>query len=168
MDTVLASSNAWSPSSQVLIPILTVIGTVLVAVVSAYFTYRFTRRLQLEAEWRKDKLRYYSQLIDSITETMSYPEDFRGVHDRYAKAHNIISLIAPQNVANIVFEYFFAEQHSWDQEMTKEEESELVSAQKHRLKLLVLEMRKDLRISPKDDPDTFQYKLRSPVYTPKN
>lgn len=60
---------------------------------------------------------------------MFAPEDYREVYKRYAKAHNAISLVAPQDVANIVFEFYFAQQNTWDQEMTDEEEGEFVSAQ---------------------------------------
>ena len=165
MDTAITNSEAWIPSTQLLILILTVIGTVIIAVISSYVTYRFTRKMQLEAEWRKDKLMYYSQLIESITEIMSSPRDVKKVYKQYAHAYNVISLIAPQNVANIIFEFYYAQQNAWDQEMTNEEEGKHVSDQRRRLKQLILAMRKDLRIKPSDDPDSFRNKLRSPVIT---
>ena len=89
-------------STQMIIPIMTVVGAVVVAVISSYATYLFTRKMRLEAEWRKDKLLYYAQLIDSITEIMSSPRDYKEVYKQYAQAYNTISLIAPQAVANII------------------------------------------------------------------
>jgi len=164
MDSVINIPEAWISSTQLLIPFIAVIGTIIVAVISSYVTYRFTRKMQLEAEWRKDKLIYYSRLIESITETMSWPKDFEKTYRKYAHTFNVISLIAPQEVANIIFEYYFTDQRFWMQEMTHEEESRWTSDQKRRLQQLVLAMRKDLRIKPKDDPKTFQYRLRSPLH----
>jgi hypothetical protein len=137
---------------------------VAVALISSYATYRFTRRMQLEAEWRKDKLVYYSQLIESITEAMSMPGDFENVYKKYAHSHNVVSLVAPQDVANIVFEFYYAQEVSRKQQEGNEEEDKFVTDQKRLLKQLVLAMRKDLRIKPNDDPDTFKYRLRSPLH----
>jgi len=164
MDSVINIPEAWIQSTQLLYLFITGIGMVIVAVISSYATYRFTRKMQLEAEWRKDKLIYYNQFIESITEIMSMPRDYEKALKQYAHDHNVISLIAPQEVANIAFELYYAQESSLEQEETQEEKDKLVSDQKRRLKQLILAMRKDLRIKPKDDPETFQYRLRSPLH----
>lgn len=164
MDSVINIPEAWIQSTQLLYLFVTGIGMVIVAVISSYVTYRFTRKMQLEAEWRKDKLIYYSQLIESITETMSWPENFEKTYRQYAHTHNIISLIAPQEVANIAFEIYLAQESSLKQKLTHEESDKWVSDGKRLLKQLVLAMRKDLRIKLKDDPETFQYRLRSSLH----
>ena len=121
--------------------------------------------MKLEAEWRKDKLEYYSKLIDSITETMSMPRDFNRVYKQLAHDYNKVILVAPQNVAEIAFKFYRIMQKSWDQEETFEDKDEdmLVVGQKQRLQQLVLAMRKDLQIETKDDPGNFYPKLRSPL-----
>jgi len=141
-----------------------VIGTITVAFISSYATYRFTRKMQLEAEWRKDKLKYYSQLIESITETASKPRDHEETYKQYAHAYNVISLIAPQEVANIAFEFYYAQERYLKKKRTDEEIVEWASNMRRMLKQLILAMRKDLRIKPKDDPKTFQYLLRSSLH----
>lgn len=117
----------------------------------------------LEAEWRKDKLAHYTRLIEAITETMSRPKKFEEVCKQYAYTYNAISLMAPQEVANILFDFYYDQQESFEVEMQPEEEEEHVGIQRERLKQLVLAMRKDLRIKPKDDPTTFRYRLRAPL-----
>ena len=152
-------------NSDFVIVLLSILGTIIVAVISSLLTYSLTRKIRLEAEWRKDKLKHYSRLIESITETMSFPKDFNKAYKEYAQTYNIISLIAPQNVANIIFDFYLAQQESWDQEISKEGDENHISIQRQRLKQLVLLMRKDLRINPSDDPNTFRYRLRSPMST---
>jgi hypothetical protein len=163
MDTVMVDSSAWEMNSQLMVPIIVAFGMVAVAVISSLLTYWLTRRMQLEAEWRKDKLKHYSQLLDGITETMSMPTDFDGAHKQFVFAYNKVALVAPQGVANVLFDFYYAQQRVFDKEEPDEYGAKHVSEQKRRLKDLVLGMRKDLRLKPKDDPNTFNYKLRSPL-----
>ena len=163
METTAVSAEQWITTSQIITVMLGIVSAVLIAYISSLFTYWYTRRTRLEAEWRIDKLKHYKQFLDSITEVMSAPQDFNEVHKQFARACNSVLLIAPQQVTDLLFEYYRAHQDTFHQEMTAEEEREYVSDQKRRLKLLVLAIRKDMRITPSDDPDTFQYMLRSPT-----
>lgn len=163
MDSAAVSAEQWITSSQIIATMLGIVSAVLIAYVSAFLTYKYTRRIRLEAEWRIDKLKHYKQFLDSITEVMSAPESFNEVHKQFACACNAVLLIAPQEVTDLLFEYYLAHQDTFHQEMTDEEERKYVSDQKRRLKLLVLAIRKDMRITPSDNPETFQYMLRSPT-----
>lgn len=142
---------------------ITVISAIIIAIVSSFVTNWFTRKTRLEAEWRIDKLKHYEQFVDSITEVFSNPKNFNKVHKRFARAYNSALLIAPQEVTDILNKFYRVHQDTFGKEMTKEEENKLVSDQKHRLKQLVLAIRKDMKITPKDDPATFQFILRSPT-----
>jgi hypothetical protein len=144
--------------------ITAVISAAISAVISSYVTYYFTRKMQLEAEWRKDKLKYYSQVFDSMTETMSMPEDNKKVDKQFAHDYNLIALVAPQKVTNMLFKFYRAIEDI-EQLETHEEEEAWVSDQKRLLQQLVLAIRKDLRIKPDDDPDNFHFKFRSSLFT---
>jgi hypothetical protein len=152
---------------QMSVPVGTILGATLLAVVSSSLTYWFTRRMQLEAEWRKDKLNYYSQLIESITAIMSSPRDdeFDRVYTKYAHDHNVVSLVAPPAIVTIAFDFYYSIEISTKKdEVTEEYFAQFTLEQKERLKQLLLAMRKDLGIRPKDKPDEFPHMLRSPLY----
>ena len=167
MDSTIANPEAWVLSAQFVIPIIVALGAVIGGVVSAWATNLFTRKRQLEAEWRKDKLKYYNQFLDSITEAISMPgKDRKNTYKRFALACNVVGLIAPQKVTDILFEFYTNLQIFMDKDEMTEEEIEQENVQLRTLmRQLILEMRKDLRIKPSDNPDTFKYLLRSPLAT---
>lgn len=142
---------------------ITVISAIVIAIVSSYVTNWFTRRTRLEAEWRIDKIRHYRELLDSITEVMSLPENFDEVHRRYARVCNAVILIAPQKVTDILFEFYKGQQDRFFKDPDDGLEDNFITDQKILLKRLVLAIRKDMRITPRDDPDTFKFKLRAPT-----
>jgi hypothetical protein len=96
---------------------------------------------------------------------MSSPQDFDEVHRRYARVCNTAILIAPQEVTDILFEFYLGQQDRFFKDPDDGVEDEYIAGQKLLLKHLVLAIRKDMQITPKDNPDTFKYKLRAPTLT---
>gem|GEM_PF-603385 len=176
MDSSLVNLNNLGFGSEFLIAIITVLGTIIVAMASSYLTYRYTRKMQLEAEWRKDKIRYYGELLNSITELLGDPEDRNKAFGQFAASANIITLIAPQEITDVLFEFYYNWQIKYRIDISKmatekidgptePTNEEWVKLQILLLKQLVLSIRKDLRISPKDNHKTFKFRLRSPIST---
>ncbi|MEK7775081.1 MAG: hypothetical protein AAB305_04265 [Candidatus Zixiibacteriota bacterium] len=149
---------------QLTIAIGTVLGTIVVAVISAYVTYYFTRKMQLEAEWRKDKLVYYQRFIDSISATTSGLEGMDESLRKFSHTFNSVSLIAPQCVADIAYSVYGDIRVIVKMAVSDETKlREYLPEMNDRLQKLVLAMRKDLQIMPRDNPNTFQYSLQGPI-----
>lgn len=134
------------------ISLLTSIIGIFGAAIIAAVTYWLTKKREQEAEWRKEKLAYYKAFIESLSGTVegdSTPDGQRA----YAKACNNLLLFAPVSVLEAM-EAFRNE--------TKESNPNR-SFEKHDLLLakLLLEIRRDIRIYPQDNPDTFKPKLWS-------
>jgi len=150
MDSILTTNAAGFSSSQLITPLLGIIGAILLAIISSYLTYYFTRKTRLDAEWRKDKLEYYNELLASISGFISGTEpDYAKALNRYSLIVNTISLVAPQQVINILNEFFI--------ELKKLGPDTPVENARDLLTKLIIEIRKDLKIKPKDDTDTFKY-----------
>jgi hypothetical protein len=119
------------------------------SIIAAAVSYFMTKSKEREADWRKQKLEHYRELLEAISgivEGDATPESQR----RYAKATNVIGLVASQDVI-IAMERTrrASKRHAgW----TVEEHDAALSA-------LVLAIRRDLDVRPKDDPSTFRYKL---------
>jgi hypothetical protein len=157
MDTVATTSTTWFTGTQLLAPL---IMSFVVALLTTFLTYYFTRKIRLDAEWRVDKLKHYEQLVSSITHLMSMPDDNQHAYKDFQRIANVISLVAPQDVVNILTEYQEEIQGFWEDD--SDEGNRLFKA-KQLLRDLVLAIRKDLKIKPKDKPKSFLFYIRSPI-----
>jgi len=122
--------------------LIALLGSIFVAVL----TYWFTKQREREAEWRKEKLAHYKAFIESlsgIVEGDSSPEG----HKSFAKATNNLLLFAPQSVIKSLNE-FRHEIRISNMNRTQEEHHRLLAA-------LLLAIRRDIGVSPEDDPSTF-------------
>jgi hypothetical protein len=124
-------------------------GAFLVAVAG----YLFSKHAEREAAWRSEKLTHYKALLASrngIFEGQSTEEGQRA----FAHACNDILLFAPKSVIDALFRY--------------QEESRASNPQKtqqshdNRLSDLLLAIRRDLRVSPADNPVNFRVRLWVP------
>ena len=123
--------------------LIALLGSVLAAVL----TYWFTKRREREAEWRKEKLSHYMAFIESfsgIIEGDSSPEG----HKSFAKATNNLLLFAPQTVITTLNEFRHEIRVSNMNRMQEKHDRLLAS--------LLLAIRRDIGISPKDEPSTFK------------
>ncbi|HQW53790.1 MAG TPA: hypothetical protein PLU69_07550 [Acinetobacter sp.] len=134
------SQNIDSPTNPVRFSILL-----------AGFTYWSTKSKEREAELRKEKLEYYKKFIESINETIEGDKTPDG-NLKFAKASNNLMLMAPQSVIEALNQFRDEISISNSAHSTLENHDRLLST-------LMYEIRKDLKISPKDKKDQLRIKL---------
>lgn len=128
--------------------------TVVVAVIGALssiflaaFAYWTTKQKEREAEWRKEKLTYYKAFVESLSATVGTDATPEG-HRMFAKTTNNLLLFAPESVIAAVDE-FRNEIRVSNPDATRVRHDELLAQ-------MLMAIRKDIGIHPKDDPDTFK------------
>jgi hypothetical protein len=120
-------------------------------------SYFLTKLKERESEWRKQKLEYYREFLTAVSGTVqgdSNPDAQR----RFATACNVIGLVASQDVIHNLHRF---------QEVTKANSGASLKDHDDILKHLLLSIRRDLQISPKDNPETFSYRLWASGAGPK-
>ncbi|GAB1261814.1 hypothetical protein [Aurantivibrio plasticivorans] len=124
-----------------------------VAIIVAAFSYWSAKEREREAEWRKEKLGHYKEFITALASSVGSfgaPE----AKKRYAIAFNTVGLFASHEVITRLHEY---------QEVTRLPAGELdQETHDSLLSKLVLAIRKDLKLKPKDEVETFKYLLIEP------
>ena len=130
----------------VIVAVTGVVGSVLTAALS----YTFAKRRQLDDQWRKSKLTHYRRLLSAISD-LAVDNQAHQAHRRFALAINTIALVAPQAVVEATLAFHDGVKGSGTGK-TIEEHDRLLSR-------LMLAIRADLRIRPKDDAGTFKYHL---------
>lgn len=132
------------------------IATTLIAafggVAIACVTYSLTKMREREAELRKEKLEHYKDFVASLSGIIR-GEDTPESQRAFARACNKLNLVAPQSVVKAMQCYQHEIKVS-NAERSDEEQYRLMS-------LLFYEMRKDLRITPKDKDARFVFELWS-------
>lgn len=125
----------------------------LTAIVVAATTYYTTKEREREAEWRKEKLIHYKQYFAALAEMVGdrVTDEAR---KRYAIAFNTVGLFASQEVIECLHAY---------QTITRLPARQ-VPLEEHdkRLTLLVLAIRRNLRLKPGDDIETFSFHVIAP------
>jgi hypothetical protein len=131
---------------------ITTLITAFSAVVVAVLAYLFTKQREREAELRKEKLEHYKALVSSLSgilDDASSPEGKKA----FAVACNNFLLFAPQSAIEALQE-FQKETSIRNAAPSRERHDRLLSA-------LLFEIRKDLRVHPKDVPESFRVFLWS-------
>lgn len=131
--------------------IITTLITFFGSILLAGFTYWSTKSKEREAELRKEKLEYYKKFIESINETIEGDKTPDG-NLKFAKASNNLMLMAPQSVIEALNQFRDEISISNSAHSTLENHDRLLST-------LMYEIRKDLKISPKDKKDQLRIKL---------
>lgn len=117
----------------------------------AVASYLFTKQRERESEIRKEKLEHYKELAECLSGII-HGESTPDSQQAYSLIKNKLNLIAPYKVIKALRTYSEATQINNPHRATGEEHDKLLSA-------LFLEMRKDLRVKPKDDPKHFSIGL---------
>jgi hypothetical protein len=132
----------------------TAIVTALIAlvgsIVAAIFTYWSTKSRERAAEWRKEKLSYYKALIESFSGIVGLDSTAEGQR-QFTKANNNILLFAPSSVINALREFRNAISTA-NHELSIDEHDKLLAT-------LLLEIRRDIGVTPQDSPETFRPRL---------
>lgn len=120
------------------------------SIFGAAVTFYLTKQKDREAEWRKQKLEHYKELLlamSGIVGTDATPEG----QLRFAKACNTVVLVASQQVVQSLLNY--------QDEISVSNAHKSLERERQFLNKLLLEVRKDIGISPADDPSTFSFAL---------
>jgi hypothetical protein len=131
-------------------PVFVALISATASIVVAAVTFFLTKRKEREAEWRKQKLEHYREFLDALSGTVgsdSTPEGQR----RWARATNTIGLVASQEV-------LLSLRHFQDAIAISNPNPSL-EAHDRALNQLMLAIRADLEITPKDNPETFSFRL---------
>lgn len=131
MDTALLSA------------LIALLGSLLVATA----TYWFTKQREREAEWRKEKLSHYKILIESLSGIVEGDASPEG-HRAFAKATNNLLLFAPQFVITALNEF--------RDEISLSNQNRSMEKHDRLLAVLLLAIRRDVGVSPTDNPSTFE------------
>ncbi|NLF42524.1 MAG: hypothetical protein GX587_07505 [Bacteroidales bacterium] len=124
---------------------------IFIPAVVAVITLYLTKKYEIESEWRKQKLNHYKVLLSSISDLAIDDTDKDEANLKFALATNTIALVAPQQVITALMAFHDYTQMS-NPNQTIEKHDELL------IKLL-LEIRRDLGVSKKDNPSSFTYHL---------
>lgn len=133
-------------TNEVLVAAITASSGVVIAAVS----YFLTKRQQRETEWRNSKLNHYKVLLSSISGLAVDNADV-DAHHRFALALNTLALVAPQKVVEATLAFHDGVKIS-SQDRSLEHHDQLLAQ-------LLLAIREDLGMNPKDNPRTFRYHL---------
>lgn len=130
-------------SSDVVTALIASSGAIVVAATS----YWFTKKHERESELRKEKLEHYKELascLSGIVRGESTPDSQRA----YSLIRNKLNLIAPYSVIKALRDYGEATSARNPNPATGDFHDKLLSK-------LFYEIRKDLGMRPKDDPQEF-------------
>jgi hypothetical protein len=133
-------------TNEVMVAAITASGGVIVAALS----YFLTKRQQREAAWRDSKLNHYKALLSAISDLAVNNQDVEA-HHRFALAMNTLALVAPQKVVDAMLAFHDGVK-STSEDRSAERHDQLLAE-------LLLAIRADVGIKPKDDQTTFKYHL---------
>ncbi|MGH9968079.1 MAG: hypothetical protein ACREBG_09640 [Pyrinomonadaceae bacterium] len=105
----------------------------------------------MEAEWRTQKLAHYRELLGALSDAAIHGINHDRAQERFANAFNTVALVAPQGVIDALLA-FHDEIKSSNPNPSLERHDEL-------LVQLMLEIRRDIGVSPADDPSSFRFRL---------
>ena len=134
-------------NSSILVAIITASGGIIVAAL----TFFLTKRHQLKVEWQHEKINHYKVLLSSISACADNAYDHDEAVKRYALAFNTIALVAPQYVIKALMDY--------QDEIRVSNPNPSLENNNRLLKNLLLQIRKDIGLSKKDDSNTFIFHL---------
>ncbi len=113
-------------------------------------TYWFTKQREREAEWRKEKLEHYKAFVAALSGTISGESTAEGQR-AFARACNNLNLVAPQAVIKALREF--------QQEIKISNPSKSMERHDSLMAALFYEIRRDLKVSPSDEPQSFRVGL---------
>lgn len=133
--------------TTLIIAIVSAVGSVAAAIVS----YHFSRKREIEADWRNQKLTHYRELLSALSDTAIHGINHSKAQERFANAFNTIALVAPQAVLQNLLNFHDEIRHTNPNPSKKRHDDLLTS--------MVYEIRKDLGIMPQDDFTNFTFRL---------
>jgi hypothetical protein len=133
--------------TSILVATITTSGSIIVAALSFYLT----KKHQIKTEWQKDKIAHYKLLLSALSDLATDGKDKEDANVRFALASNTIALVAPQSVITALMKFHNEVKFS-NPNKTQEKHDTL-------LKKLLLEIRKDIDLTDKDNESSFIFHL---------
>lgn len=133
-------------SGEVVAALISSVSVVLAGIAG----YVFTKRAEREAEWRREKLERYKALAASLSDIIDGAGTPEGQRE-YARCCNNVHLFAPQTV--------LAALHAFQDEIGASNPSKSLVRHDEPLAALFLEIRRDLRLRPRDKRGMFRVRL---------
>ena len=134
---------------QTLAALISTSGALLVAVAG----YLFAKRAEREAAWRSEKLGNYKALLVSLNGIFEGQGTEEG-QKAFARACNDLLLFAPRSVIDALVRF--------QDEIRASNPNKSQQGHDMRLSELILAIRKDLRLRPKDEAEGFLVRLWVP------
>jgi len=129
------------------VAIVTAAASIVVAVVS----FVLNKRAQRQDAIQDRKLAHYEKLLSAISDLAVDGTDKEEANQQFAHTVNTIALVAPQHVISALMD-FHDEVRFTNPNRTNE-------GSQHKLRTLLLEMRKSMNLPFKDNPETFNFHL---------
>ena len=133
--------------NSVLIAIISASASLLVAALTFYLT----KRHQTRADWKREKLEHYRKLLVSLSDLAVYGKNKEKANQDFSEFSNTICLVASQEVIHKLMLLHNEikqsnEKRNWDLEV------KLIND-------LMIEIRKDIGLTKKDDVQKFDFHL---------
>lgn len=123
---------------------------VFVPALAGVITFYLSKAAERESEWRKEKLRLYLSFVEALS-GITDCEKSEENDIKFAKACNDLHALSSQEVLRAL--------HRYQETMAISNTSSTPEEKQIALNLLVLEMRKDLKVKPKDRESEFEMLL---------
>jgi hypothetical protein len=133
--------------NSVLVAVITSSGAILVAAITFYLT----KKHQFEIEWRHEKLNHYKVLLSALSDLAVDGTDKEEANKRFALAANTIALCAPQSVITALMNFH--------DEVKFSNKNKRTESHDRLLKELLIAIRKDIKLSSRDNAATFNFHL---------
>jgi len=133
--------------SAIFVAVITAAGSILVA----SLTFYLTKRNQLEVDRQQNKVNHYKVLLSSLSDLATDGADKDEANRKFALASNTIALVAPQSVITALMKFHDEIKFSNPNKSDNKHDELLVK--------LLLEIRKDIGVSGRDDNKTFNFHL---------
>ena len=132
---ILKSPSFWG----IFIPALAVV-----------ITFYLSKAAERESEWRREKLRLYLKFVEALSGITDCEKSIEG-EIKFAKACNDLHALASSQVLKAL--------HAYQGKIAISNISSTPAEKQDVLNRLVLEMRKDLKVKPKDKESEFEMLL---------
>lgn len=133
--------------SSILIAIISASGSILVAA----FTFYFTKRYQTNSEWKKEKLEHYRKLLFALSDLAIDGKNKDKANQEFSEYCNTICLVASQDVIHQLMTL-----HDFLKLPIEKRDPEIEPTL---INQLMIEVRKDIGLTRKDDINKFNFHL---------
>ena len=130
-------------NTSIIVALITIAGSVI--------AFILTKHHEIKSEWKKEKLNHYKVLLSALSDLAVDGTNKDKANEKFSLAVNTIALVAPQTVVTTLMEYHDYVKFS-NKERTAEGHDKLLNK-------LLLEIRKDIGLSQRDNPETFNFHL---------